>query len=110
NRVQIFDPQGAFIGQFGSPGDGPTQFRLPAGLAVSQTNGLLYVADTDNNRIVAYAPWSPDPIPMGQKGSGGDQFVAPGGVAIDKAGNVFVADTGNRRIMRMDAPPLPTRP
>jgi DNA-binding beta-propeller fold protein YncE len=107
NRVQIFDPQGAFIGQFGNPGDAPTQFRFPAGLAVSPTTGLLYVADTENNRVVLYSPNSPDPVPMGQKGSGPDQFVSPGGVAIDKAGNVYVADTGNRRIMKLSAPQRP---
>jgi len=103
NRIQIFDRQGGFIGQFGGEGDGPTEVRLPAGLAVSPHNGTLYVADTENNRVVRYSPTSPDPMPLGQKGSGPDQFLSPGGVAIDKAGNVFVADTGNKRILRLAA-------
>ena len=104
NRIQIFDPQGSFIGAFGTPGDAATEFRLPAALAVSLSRGDLYVADTDNNRVVRYSPTSPDPVPMGQKGSGPDQFLSPGGVAIDRQGNVFVADTGNRRILRLAAP------
>jgi DNA-binding beta-propeller fold protein YncE len=40
---------------------------------------------------------------MGQKGSGPDQFQSPGGVAIDRQGNVYVADTGNRRILKLAA-------
>jgi DNA-binding beta-propeller fold protein YncE len=51
--------------------------------------------------VVRYAPNSPDPVPVGSRGSGGDQFVSPGGVAIDRQGNVYVADTGNRRIMKL---------
>jgi DNA-binding beta-propeller fold protein YncE len=74
---------------------------LPAALAVGPTTGELYVADTDNNRIVLYLPTSPDPVPMGQKGAGPDQFQSPAGVAVDRQGNVYVADTGNRRIMKL---------
>jgi DNA-binding beta-propeller fold protein YncE len=63
----------------------------------------LYVADTDNNRIVRYSPSSPDPIVSGTKGSGPDEFQSPGGVAVDRSGNVYVADTGNRRILKATA-------
>src|SRR5437773_1268870 len=34
----------------------------------------------------------------GSYGSSNGQFYAPGGVAIDAAGDVFVTDTGNNRI------------
>ena len=78
----------------------PSPGAWPSGPA----RGDLYVADTDNNRVVRYLPTSPDPLPMGQKGSGPDQFLSPGGVAVDRQGNVFVADTGNRRILRLAAP------
>jgi len=104
NRVEMFDSSGAFLGAFGQPGDGPTDFRLPSALGVSTTTGDLYVADTDNNRVVHYSPSSPDPQPMGSKGSGADQFQAPAGVAVDRAGNVYVADTGNRRVMKLAHP------
>ena len=38
--------------EFGTEGSGERQFRRPRGLAYS--NGILYVADTGNNRIVRY--------------------------------------------------------
>ena len=101
SRVEIFDNTGAFLGAFGQPGDAATDFRLPSALGVSLTSGDLYVADTDNNRVVHYSPTSPDPVPMGSRGSGADQFQSPAGVAVDRAGNVYVSDTGNKRILKL---------
>ena len=41
-------------------------------------------------------------------GFGNGQFSSPLGVAVDSAGNVYVADTGNNRIVQMSgAAPVP---
>jgi hypothetical protein len=40
----------------------------------------------------------------GKKGSGKDQFLAPKGIAADGNGNVYVADSGNNRIVRLFNP------
>jgi DNA-binding beta-propeller fold protein YncE len=58
-RVVIFDAQGNFLGQFGSPGMGPGQFDEPVGLAVDIENDLLYVADTWNQRIQVFQLGAP---------------------------------------------------
>ena len=39
-----------------------------------------------------------DRVVIGLAGGGQGQFVHPYGIAIDKDGNVFVSDTGNKRI------------
>ncbi len=41
-------------------------------------------------------------LTWGTPGSAGGQFTAPGALAVDAAGNVYVADTGNDRIQKFD--------
>ena len=42
-------------------------------------------------------------VAWGTQGAGAGQFQAVDGVAVDQAGNVFVADTGNNRIQKFTA-------
>ncbi len=46
----LFGPNGTFITAFGTGGTAPGQFEAPSGV-VAGPAGLVYVADTDNNRI-----------------------------------------------------------
>ena len=85
------------------------QLNNPQGVAVD-TLGNLYIADMGNNRVRVV---SPDGIintiaGTGKQGFAGDRGPATSaqlslvrGVAVDGAGNVFVADSGNRRIRRI---------
>lgn len=38
----------------------------------------------------------------GSQGGGDGQFLAPVGLSVDRAGNVYVADMLNRRIQKFD--------
>ena len=50
HRVQEFAADGTFLSSFGNGyGSGQTQLNTPQGLAAN--NGIIYVADTNNNRI-----------------------------------------------------------
>jgi hypothetical protein len=98
----------------GSLGDGgpATAARLsnPYGVAVDNA-GNLYIADSFNYRIrkVTAATGVISTIAgNGTSGSGGDGGVAtaaqlnrPGAVAVDAAGNIYIADTGNHRIRKV---------
>ena len=49
-RVLEYTAGGQRVREWGSPGTGPGQFRLPHGIAVDET-GVIYVADRENGRI-----------------------------------------------------------
>ncbi len=65
NRVEQFTAGGAVLASWGSTGSGANEFYGPTGVAV-RTYGepgeaeLVYVVDTYNNRIKAYARTRPD--------------------------------------------------
>ncbi|MEK7765136.1 MAG: NHL repeat-containing protein, partial [bacterium] len=102
-------------GAGGSTGEGPaTAFRLnaPARVAVD-ASGNLYIADTGNMRIRKVTASTGAISTLAGTGAAGYNadgiaaatalLNAPGGVAVDASGNVFIADTGNHRIRRVDA-------
>jgi serine/threonine protein kinase/streptogramin lyase len=100
----------------GQPGvkgyaDGPSataQFRLPNNIAVDHS-GNIYVADTANDVIRKITPDGTVSTLAGlarthgsADGLGGNaRFWAPFGIAVDAAGNVFVADTANNTIRKI---------
>lgn len=49
SRILEYDGQGRRVREWGSAGTGPGQFHLPHG--ITQTGGLIYVADRQNGRI-----------------------------------------------------------
>jgi hypothetical protein len=90
--------------------DGPAQlaqFSTATGIAVDQV-GNLYVADSGNQRIRKITPQGDVSTLAGAgqpgfaDGSGSTaRFDAPWGIAVDQAGNLYVADTGNHRIRKI---------
>ena len=85
------------------------QLRLPAGVAMDQERNL-YIADAEQHRILkrnvagVIFPYAG----TGEPGFAGDKgpayaarFLNPRGLAIDLAGYLYVADSGNHRIRRI---------
>jgi tripartite motif-containing protein 71 len=84
-------------------GDG--QFQEPWGIAVD-AQGTIFVADTWNGRIQVFdaegnfqRKWGYFNTTNGTLGDAMALF-GPRGIAIDSAGNLLVADTGNKRILQ----------
>ena len=104
---------GGFVGGFGGDGGPATEARLwfPSGVAVDGA-GHLYIADLGNDRIrkVDSAGVITTVAGTGEFGSGGDggpateaRLFSPSGVAVDGAGNLFIADARNDRIRKVDS-------
>ena len=104
----------AGTGRSGYNGDGgpaaSTQFAAPQGLAVDAA-GNLFIADSANRRVRRVDPSGRVATIAGSGGGrfGGDGGPAtaarlrdPDGVAVDAAGNLFIADAGNHRVRRVD--------
>jgi sugar lactone lactonase YvrE len=95
-----------------SPGYGEgsgtaARFSAPQGIAVD-SNGIVYVADTGNNRIRKITPagavtsLAGTTSPGYAEGSGtAARFYAPQGIAVDSNGTVYVADALNNRIRKI---------
>jgi sugar lactone lactonase YvrE len=94
-------------------GSGAGQVRNPNGLAIDCRMNL-HVADTGNNRILTIVTADSTMIPntgtvLAGSGAGLNpaQVTAPQGVAVDSAGRLYIADTGNNRVLTMASAPAP---
>jgi uncharacterized protein (TIGR03437 family) len=100
-------------GRYSFSGDGgaatKAQMYLPQAVAVD-ASGNRYIADTGNHvvRKVAANGTIVTIAGNGTAGFGGDgasgaaaQLNTPTGVAVDKSGNVYIADSGNQRVRKV---------
>lgn len=114
--IRKVDASGAtttFAGQAGISGaiDGNAsvaRFNVPVGIAVG-ADGTVYVADTGNNLVRKITPAGVVSTLAGGAGFSGSldgsgtaaRFSTPLGLAVDAAGNVYVADTGNSTLRKI---------
>lgn len=106
----------AGIGAGGNTGDGnqatSATFSAPSGVVVD-SKGNIYVADRDNNRVRIISNGVINNFAgssagtAGSTGDGGNATSArlrqPRGLAVDKDDNLYIADSGNHRIRKVDA-------
>jgi PKD repeat protein len=70
--------------------------NTPVGVAVNRV-GDVFIADTDNNRVVVDKPNGSGGYTQSLVDSSG--LATPEGVAVDGSGDVFIADTGDNRVV-----------
>jgi tripartite motif-containing protein 71 len=120
-RIQHFDSNGNFIGEWGSFGGAEGQFGGALSIAVNSVTGDVFTVE--GNRVQRFSStgqfelmWGKDVVPgggtgaetcaagckEGATGSAEGELRSPTGVATN-ANQVFVAESGNSRISRFNA-------
>jgi len=119
NRIRKVDLNGIITtfagGGVGAGGDGgpatQAQLGFPSGIAVDAA-GNLYIADTDNSRVrkVDLNGIITTVAGTGEHGYSGDGGPAtqaelgfPSDIAVDAAGNLYIADPNNSRVRKVDS-------
>ncbi len=121
HRVRRVDPQSSIIttiagtgqGKFGGDGGPATAAHLhePAALAILEDR-LLYIADQSNNRVrvvdlstnmISTAAGNGEAGYTGDGGAAHETGISgPSGLALDTTGNLYIADTFNGRVRKVD--------
>jgi tripartite motif-containing protein 71 len=99
---------GTYLGEIGGPAElGGAQLSGAGSVAVSSESDLTYVADTNHNRVLVYGPegtlqarWGAGEGD-GSAGNGPGDFDRPSALAIAPGGDIYVADTGNNRVVEL---------
>ena len=89
-RVVKFSAEGAYLFEWGGPGTGPGQFKVPHGIAIDDRD-TLYVADRGNARIQVFAP---DGRFLYQ--ISGPEIGRPWAVAVAPDGRLYAVDGGDK--------------
>jgi sugar lactone lactonase YvrE len=103
NRVQKFDADGMLLAHF-------AVLPNPGGLAVDRDGNLLVShfpasrlsKETTPDRITVWSPGGRLLCEWGKSGGGDGELSWPGGIAVGKDGQVYVADQTNRRVQVFD--------
>ena len=89
------------------------RLALPSGIALDST-GNLYFADTDNNRVREVSNGVITTVAGGRTSLGDNgpatsaQVSSPAGVAVDGAGNLYIAESGDSRIRKVSSAVITT--
>jgi hypothetical protein len=104
--IETFEASGAFVREFSVSGSRSciSQFCFEGegtyGQIASDAAGNIYFPNTPNNEVQEFTPEGA--LLQTITGSSVGAFVEPRGVALDSEGNVYVADAGNRRVVRIE--------
>ncbi|MGI9204168.1 MAG: hypothetical protein ACR2Q3_09165 [Woeseiaceae bacterium] len=85
SRLSKLAPDGTLIARYGMTGQGHLQLSAPHAIALD-TEGRLFIADRDNNRVII---WDQDGNYIDQW----TQFGRPSGIYIDHTDTIYVADS-----------------
>ena len=105
HRIQqlTFDGEPIMCAGGSNHGLSRNEFYNPTGIAVNPSNGNIYVADTDNNRIKILNSNLEVIMIFGRSSDPNERLKGPYDVRLDNAGDVYVADSLNHCIRKYNS-------
>ncbi len=97
NRIQVFSDDGKFLKILDAPGQ---SLQLPYDIKLGADDSL-YAIEYGAGRVTRLDLNGQVLARYGSTGTGLGQFSTPWGIAVDSQKNIFVADTGNRRVVEL---------
>lgn len=95
-RVAVFDAAGKFVGAWGSQGAGDGEFEELTDVAVGK-DGQVWALDSGQGRLQCFDARGT----FLSRVSDDLAFYHPRAIATDAAGNLYVADTGRNRVVKL---------
>lgn len=102
NRIQVFTDAGKFLKILDSGGP-PLALQLPYDLKLG-ADDTLYAVEYGAGRVTRFDLDGRLLGRYGTTGTGAGQFATPWGIAVDSQKRIYVADTGNRRVVELQMP------
>lgn len=99
DQIHRFARDGAYLGAFGRPGEGPGEFIRPEGLATGPA-GDIFVVDCGNHRIQRFSPEGRFLAAFGQAGEAPGSFLFPFDIAPGSDDTLYVVDYRGNRVQR----------
>lgn len=99
NRVHIYKEDGTYIGLLGE-GKPALALNLPYDIALAP-DGAFYVIEYGGGRLTKISTAGDVLGRYGSSGTGEGSFATPWGLTVDSKLRVYVADTKNRRVVRL---------
>ena len=108
--VQVFNSSGEFVRQFGTPGLKPGQLTAISSIAAAP-NGTVVVTDGGTDRLnffgsggelIGTTGGSGTGVGQFRFGAGGGNDAPAGGAIAFKNGHLYISDSLNNRVQRMD--------
>ncbi len=95
SRIQSFSPDGEHLSIWGSEGSDDGQFLTPTSIAID-AEGFIYVSEAQGTRVQILTPegeYLATPISI---------LNAPHGIAFDSIGTLYIADTMNGLVRKLE--------
>ncbi len=99
SRIQVFSDEGEFL-EILADGNQAAALNYPYDIAADE-KGNLFVVEYGGGRVSKFDTGGRLLGRYGSAGQGEGQFSTPWGIALDRQSRLYIADTGNRRLVEL---------